>query len=103
MSLTIFKKGQPIVLGIKKASGLSKIEAEDFTLKLAYTYDPLTEKELDVKVIDDDPYWWTEPFYLFKEADYIFHWINDNASIDYKQRIRVSDEYFDGDDSDIMV
>ena len=100
----IFKIGQPIVLGMyKESSGFSKINADDFTLKLAYAIDPLNEWELDTKVIDDDPYWWSEPFYIFKPADYIFHWVNDNDDINLKVRIRVENDYYDVSDSEIIV
>ena len=99
-----FKIGQPIVLGMyKESSGFSKINADDFTLKLAYAIDPLNEWELDTKVIDDDPYWWSEPFYIFKPADYIFHWVNDNDDINLKVRIRVENDYYDVSDSEIIV
>ena len=99
-----FKIGQPIVLGMyKESSGFSKINADDFTLKLAYAIDPLNEWELDTKVIDDDPYWWSEPFYIFKPADYIFHWVNDNDDINLKVRIRVENDYYDVNDSEIIA
>ena len=103
MSVNIFKMGQPIVLGMYKSSGLVKINADDFTLKLAYAIDPLNEWEVGNGVVDDDPYWWTKPFYIFKPSDYIFHWINDNADIDLKVRIRVENGYYDVEDSEIIA
>jgi hypothetical protein len=102
--INVFKIGQPIVLGMyKKSSMLNKINADDFILKLANVVDPLNEWELDIKVINDDPYWWTEPFYLFKAGDYIFHWFNENANINLKVRIRVENDYYDINDSDIII
>jgi len=100
--MKIFKKAQPIVLGIYAESGWSKIKAEDFTLKLAYATSPLDEWEIKAKVIDDEPYWWCEPFLVFKEADYILHWINENEDINVKELFRVDGEY-DLEDSDFIV
>jgi len=85
--MTYYKQYKPIVLGMKKTSGFTKIEADDFTLKLAKASDPLNETELDVKVINDDPWWWTEEFYINEPGKHIFHWINDNADIDLKVTI----------------
>ena len=102
--INTFKIGQPIVLGMYKESGLfNQINADDFTLKLAYAVNPLKEWEVNAKVIDDEPYWWTTPFYIMKPADYIFHWENNNADINLKVRIRVEDEMYDPDDSDILA
>ena len=103
MSVDIFKMGQPIVLGMYKKSEYTKIKAEDFTLKLAYTIDPLNEWELDKKVIDDEPYWWSEAFYLFKPADYILHFENSKNDINLKVRFRVDNSYYDIEDSRIIV
>lgn len=103
MSINTFKIGQPIVLGMYKASGFTKIKAEDFTLKLAYTIDPLNEWELDTKVIEDDPYWWSSPFYLFKPADYILHFENSKSDINLKIRFRVENSYFDVEDSEVIA
>ena len=104
MSLNIFKVGQPIVLGMYKESGWSKIDADDFTLKLAYATKPLDEWEIpNAKVIDDDPYWWTSPILIFKPNDYIFHWVNDNDDINLKVRIRVEPDMYDTEDSDILA
>jgi len=103
--IDVFKKGQPIVLGIyQEDSGFfSSISAENFTLKLAYVIDPLNEWELNVSVIDDNPYWWCEPFYIFKAGDYILHWDNEKDDVNIKQRIRILDEYFNVDDSELLV
>jgi len=92
-----FKKGQPIVLGMyHEDGGFSSTNADDFVLKLAYTFKPLDEWEIDTKVIDNNPFWWTEPFYLFKSGDYIFHWINENEDIDVKEMFRVENDYYEG-------
>jgi len=88
--MTYFKQYKPIVLGIEKASGLVKIKAEDFTLKLAFSSDPSNETTLDTKVVNDDPWWWTEEFYINEPGEYIFHWINDNANIDIKETIYIN-------------
>jgi len=42
-------------------------------------------------VIDDNPYFWTEPFVIWFQGEYILHWKNDNAGIDFKQTFTVTD------------
>jgi len=102
--MKVFKKGQPIVLGIHAESGLfSQINEDDFELKLAYAFNPLDEWNLDTNVVNDDPYWWTKPFYIFKEGDYIIHWINNNDNINVKELFRVENEYYDSNDSEVIL
>lgn len=101
MNINVFKMGQPIVLGIYTDD--DGIKSEDFTLKLSYTTNPLKSWKLNIKVIDDNPYWWSEVFYLFKPADYILSWINEKAGINLKVRIRVENSYFDVNDSEVLA
>ena len=83
--------GKPIVKGIysENTDLNNTIRAEDFELFIANTLDPLTETKLDVKVIDDNPYWWTEPFEIWSEGEYILHWVNHPAKINFKQTFMV--------------
>ena len=87
-----YPTGEKIVKGIRHDdSGFSKTNADDFKLYLASTLDPTNEKELKVKVIDDNPYFWTEPFVIWFQGEYILHWKNDNAGINLKQVFTVTD------------
>lgn len=87
-----YPTGSDIVKGIyAESSGATKTNAKDFKLYLASTLDPTNETELKVDVINDDPYWWTKPFKIWFTGEYILHWKNDNAGINYKQVFTVSD------------
>jgi hypothetical protein len=93
-----YPTGEKIVKGIRaESNGIfgSDIKAEDFKLYLANVLDPTNEEELEVKVIDDNPYWWTEPFTIWFTGEYILHWVNDDADINYKQTFTVSDRIDD--------
>jgi hypothetical protein len=88
-----YPTGENIVKGIKhnNAGFFDNTKAEDFKLYLANILDPTNEKELNIKVIDDSPYFWTEPFKIYLTGEYILHWKNNNAGIDIKQVFTVSD------------
>lgn len=100
-----FKIGEPIVLGIYKESNyFESINADDFHFKIAYADDPLNSWDYNfTRAIDDNPYWWSEPFYIFKAGIYIFNWINENANLNIKVRIRIMPEYYDTNSSDVLV
>ncbi len=88
-----FKIAQNIVLGVYAESGVfNEIKAEDFELfyaKVPYITD---YKKLDVEFIKSDNYYFTKPFLMFEEGDFIMQIKNENADIDYREMIRIIDE-----------
>jgi len=82
--------GQNIVKGIKiKSSFWTRPRSNDITLSLSLTTDPLNKTPLDVGVVEDNGFYWTNPFTLDNPGEYIIHWYSKSYGIDYKQTFTV--------------
>jgi len=82
--------GQSIVKGIKiKSSFWTRPRSNDIKLYISLTIDPLNKTELNVGVVEDNGFYWTNPFTLDEVGEYIIHWYSMSYGIDYKQTFTV--------------